>query len=45
MRAAFHLAARYVLRHRIQSALLAGALGLVFALPLCLRVLIEHAQQ
>ncbi|WP_395733985.1 FtsX-like permease family protein [Prosthecobacter sp.] len=45
MRTAFHLAARYVLRHRIQSALLAGALGLVFALPLCLRVLIEHAQQ
>ncbi|WP_395752142.1 FtsX-like permease family protein [Prosthecobacter sp.] len=45
MRAAFHLAARYVLRHRIQSALLAGALGLVFALPLCLRVLMQHAQQ
>ncbi len=45
MRASFHLAARYVLRHRIQSALLAGALGLVFSLPLCLRVLIEHAQQ
>jgi putative ABC transport system permease protein len=45
MKAAFHLAARYVMRHRIQSALLAGALGLVFALPLCLRVLIEHAQQ
>ena len=45
MSAAFQLAARYVLRHRVQSALLAGALGLVFALPLCLRVLIEHAQQ
>lgn len=45
MSAAFHLAARYVLRHRLQSALLAGALGLVFALPLCLRVLIQHAQQ
>ncbi len=45
MRAALHLAARYVLRHRLQSALLAGALGLVFALPLCLRVLISHAQQ
>jgi len=44
-RAAFHLAARYVLRHRLQSALLAGALGLVFALPLCLRVLIDHAQR
>lgn len=45
MKAACQLAARYVLRHRLQSALLAGALGLVFALPLCLRVLIEHAQQ
>lgn len=45
MNAACQLAARYVLRHRLQSALLAGALGLVFALPLCLRVLIEHAQQ
>jgi len=44
-RAAFHLAARYVLRHRLQSALLAGALGLVFALPPCLRVLIDHAQR
>lgn len=45
MRAAFQLAARYVLRHRFQSALLAGALGLVFTLPLCLRVLIDHAQR
>lgn len=45
MSAAFHLAARYVLRHRAQSVLLAGALGLVFALPLCLRVLIDHAQR
>ena len=45
MSAAFHLAVRYVLRHRLQSALLASALGLVFALPLCLRVLIDHAQQ
>ncbi len=44
-RAAFHLAARYVLRHRLQSALLAGALGLVFALPLCLRTLMDHAQR
>lgn len=44
-RAAFQLAARYVLRHRVQSALLAGALGLVFALPLCLRVLMQHAQR
>jgi len=45
MSAAFQLAARYVLRHRLQSTLLAGALGLVFALPLCLRVLIDHAQR
>lgn len=45
MSAAFQLAARYVLRHRFQSALLAGALGLVFTLPLCLRVLIDHAQR
>lgn len=44
-RAAFHLAVRYVLRHRLQSALLAGALGLVLALPLCLRVLMAHAQR
>lgn len=44
-RAAFQLAARYVLRHRVQSALLAGALGLVFALPLCLRELMDHAQR
>jgi putative ABC transport system permease protein len=45
MSAAFQLAARYVLRHRLQSTLLAGALGLVFALPFCLRVLIDHAQR
>lgn len=45
MSAAFHLSLRYVLRHRVQSMLLAGALGLVFALPLCLRVLIGHAQR
>ncbi len=45
MRAAFQLALRYVLRHRFQSLLLAGALGLVFALPLCLRVLISYAQR
>lgn len=45
MSAAVQLAVRYVLRHRFQSALLAGALGLVFTLPLCLRVLIDHAQR
>ncbi|MBL9131977.1 MAG: hypothetical protein JNG86_12300 [Verrucomicrobiaceae bacterium] len=44
MNAAFSLALRYVLRHRAQSLLLAAALGLVFALPLCLRVLVRHAQ-
>ena len=42
--AAIGLATRYVLRHRAQSLLLASALGLVFALPLCLRVLVRHAQ-
>ncbi|MFM7604801.1 MAG: hypothetical protein ACKO8Z_06335, partial [Prosthecobacter sp.] len=44
MLAALHLALRYVLRHRLQSLLLASALGLVVALPLCLRVLVRHAQ-
>ena len=44
MTAALHLALRYVLRHRVQSLLLASALGLVVALPLCLRVLVRHAQ-
>ncbi|MBK8091070.1 MAG: ABC transporter permease [Verrucomicrobiaceae bacterium] len=38
------LAVRYITRHRVQSLLLATALGLVFALPLCLRVLVRHAQ-
>jgi putative ABC transport system permease protein len=44
MTPALHLALRYVLRHRTQSVLLAAALGLVVALPLCLRVLVRHAQ-
>lgn len=44
MKPAFTLALRYVLRHRTQSVLLAAALGLVLALPLCLRVLVRHAQ-
>jgi putative ABC transport system permease protein len=44
MTPALHLALRYVLRHRMQSVLLAAALGLVVALPLCLRVLVRHAQ-
>jgi putative ABC transport system permease protein len=42
--AALSLALRYVLRHRVQSVLLAAALGLVLALPLALRVLVRHAQ-
>lgn len=37
--AAFHLARCYVARHRAQSLLLAAALALVIALPLCLKVL------
>ncbi len=37
--AAFHLARCYVARHRAQSLLLAAALALVVALPLCLKVL------
>ena len=44
MKPALALALRYVLRHRTQSVLLAAALGLVVALPLCLRVLVRHAQ-
>jgi putative ABC transport system permease protein len=44
MSAAFHLAWRYVSRHRLQTLLLAGALALVAALPLCLRVLV-HATE
>ncbi|MBE7496097.1 MAG: ABC transporter permease [Verrucomicrobiaceae bacterium] len=44
MNAALSLALRYVLRHRVQSVLLAAALGLVLALPLALRVLVRHAQ-
>jgi putative ABC transport system permease protein len=44
MKPALALALRYVLRHRTQSVLLAAALGLVLALPLCLRVLVRHAQ-
>ena len=39
-----HLAWRYVARHRLQTFLLAGALALVTALPLCLRVLVQATQ-
>jgi putative ABC transport system permease protein len=42
--APLHLAWRYVSRHRLQTLLLAGALALVMALPLCLRVLVGAAE-
>lgn len=42
--ACFHLAWRYVSRHRWQTALLAGALSLVLALPLSIRVIVLSAQ-
>lgn len=42
--APLHLAWRYVTRHRFQTLLLAGALALVVALPLCLRVLVHAAE-
>ena len=42
--AAFYLAWRYVVRHRLQTLLLAGALALVIALPLCLRVLVQTTE-
>jgi putative ABC transport system permease protein len=38
------LAARYVLRHRTRSSLLALALGLTLALPLAVRSMVEIAQ-
>lgn len=41
MLAALHLAWRYVVRHRLQTLLLAGALALVITLPLSLRVLVQ----
>ena len=44
MSAACYLAWRYVVRHRWQTLLLAGALALVIALPLCLRVLVQTAE-
>ncbi|MEQ1750350.1 MAG: ABC transporter permease [Prosthecobacter sp.] len=44
MTAALHLAWRYVARHRLQTLLLAGALALVIALPLCLRVLVQTTE-
>lgn len=44
IRACFHLAWRYVSRHGWQTSLLAGALGLVLALPLSVRVIVLSAQ-
>lgn len=44
MAPALHLAWRYVARHRLQTCLLAGALALVLALPLCLRVLVQATE-
>lgn len=42
---AFHLAWKYVSGHRVQTALLAAALGLVLALPLCVRVAVHSLGQ
>lgn len=42
---ALGLAWRYVSRHRMQSLLLAGALGVVAALPMMVRVLVSAAQE
>ncbi|HYF34834.1 MAG TPA: ABC transporter permease [Prosthecobacter sp.] len=39
-----HLAWRYVARHRLQTLLLSGALGLVLALPLCVHIVVREAQ-
>ena len=44
MSAALYLAWRYVARHRLQTLLLAGALAMVIALPLCLRVLVQTTE-
>ncbi|SKA88542.1 putative ABC transport system permease protein [Prosthecobacter debontii] len=42
--ASLTLAWRYVARHRLQTLLLAGALGVVLALPLCIRVTLAAAE-
>ena len=39
-----HLALRYVARHRLQTWLLAGALGLMLAVPLSLRLFLRAAE-
>ncbi len=41
----FHLAWRYIARHRAQSLLLASALGVVLALPLAVRLLVRTAEK
>lgn len=43
--AAWHLGVRYLSHHRVQTLLLACCLGLVFALPLILRVFLHAAEQ
>lgn len=45
MSGAFILAWRYVARHRVQSLLLAIALGTVLGLPMAVRVLVQAAQE
>jgi putative ABC transport system permease protein len=42
--AALHLAWHYVARHRLQTLLLGGALGLILAVPLGVRLLVREAQ-
>lgn len=44
MSACFHLAWRYVLRHRIQTLLLASALGVVLAIPFSIRLILSAAE-
>lgn len=44
MSAALHLALRHVLRQRVQTWLLAGALGLMLAVPFSLRVILSAAE-
>lgn len=44
MSASLHLALRHVLRQRVQTWLLAGALGLMLAVPFSLRVILSAAE-
>lgn len=43
--AAWHLGVRYLSHHRVQTLLLACCLGLVFALPLIVRIFLHAAEQ